>query len=74
MVCFPGSHQKPSPGGSVLRHSSPGPAGVPQEIEVDDVDEFEGGDSAETATDEREFDPEGDTICGNDETGEEWTC
>jgi hypothetical protein len=45
-----------------------------REIEVDDVEDFEGGDSKETATGDREYDPEGDTICGNDETGEEWTC
>src|SRR5215207_6035468 len=45
-----------------------------EEIDVDDVESFEGGDSEETATDDREYDPEGDIICGNDETGEEWTC
>ena len=26
------------------------------------------------ATGNREYDPEGDSFCGNDETGEEWTC
>jgi hypothetical protein len=46
----------------------------PAEIEVDDVEDFEGGDSPETAEGEREYDPEGDTICENDETGEEWAC
>ena len=48
--------------------------GDEDEIEVDDVEDFEGGDSEETATGDRESDPEGDSICGNDETGEEWTC
>jgi hypothetical protein len=48
--------------------------GDEDEIEVDDVEDFEGGDSEGTATGDRESDPEGDSICGNDETGEEWTC
>lgn len=43
-------------------------------IEVDDVEDFEGGDSQETATGDREYDPEGDSTCGNDETGDEWAC
>jgi hypothetical protein len=41
---------------------------------IDDVEELGGGDSKETAIGDREYDPEGDSICGNDETGEEWTC
>jgi hypothetical protein len=41
---------------------------------IDDVEDFGGGDSKETATGDREYDPGGNSICGNDETGEEWTC
>jgi hypothetical protein len=45
-----------------------------EEVYVDDVEDFEGEDSQETAEGEREYDEEGDSICGNDETGEEWSC
>jgi hypothetical protein len=41
---------------------------------IDDIEEFGGGDAKETATGDREFDPEGNSICRNDETGEEWIC
>jgi hypothetical protein len=40
---------------------------------IDDVEEFGGGDSKETATGDPEYDPEGNNICGNEETGEERT-
>jgi hypothetical protein len=40
---------------------------------VFNVEEFE-GDSEETATGDREYDPERDSICGNEETDEEWAC
>jgi len=40
---------------------------------IDDVN-IESGDSRETATGERAYNPNGQQTCGNEETGEEWPC
>jgi hypothetical protein len=40
---------------------------------IDDVNPSE-GDSKETATGDREYNPNGDSICSNENTGEEWRC
>ena len=47
-----------------------------QRPDIDCIDDInvESGDSKETATGERAYNPNGQHTCGNDETGEEWPC